>query len=228
MSQREVRIVASNPEINISVPMGEGPATIVGGLGGWREVERQDDISATDWGGQEPLKQDVPLMLDGWGRRESVERELRTLFKLGRDAAGGESVPPVFKVYGPIHFDAFTYPKMRWVLGAGGIELSTDEDEVIRGTDGTLYRQGLTLHLMEYVRADQIKLKGRRGRGRKGPATGGTEAPPRTYTTKKDDTLVEIAKRFYGDWTVAKEIGKRNDIGDIHRKLPAGKKLRLP
>jgi hypothetical protein len=221
-SGMEVRILAPSIALDLVFPMGDGPAVLTGGLGGWTAIQRADDVSITDWEGQEPLTQDVPLMLDGYGEGESVEPLLASLIKLGRP--GDSSRPPVFRVKGPIFF-----PHLHWVLPEGGIDL--DEDSAIRGDGGTLLRQALTLHLLEYVRPDRIKShKRKRKQSERGdPAkTGGTAFPGRIYVTKKGDTLITVAHNLYGDWQQWKAIGAKNHIADPHRKLPAGTRLRLP
>jgi hypothetical protein len=212
---REVRIIAQNPDIDISVEMGDGPAMIVSGLGGWQTVDRIDDISITDWVGQAPLQQDVPLLLDGYAKERSVERELNSIFKLGRDAVGEENVPPVFKVFGPVYFEGKS-----WVLPEGGIEL--DPSSVIREDDGTLLRQALTLHLLEYVKPDEVKLRKKKRQQHV------ANHIPLTYITRKGDTLISIAADVLHDWKRWKEIGQKNNLSDPNRKLPPGKTLNLP
>jgi hypothetical protein len=223
---KEVKILAPSAGIEITEPMGDGVAVITDGLGGWSTVERQDAIAVTDWTGQEPLAQDVPLMLDGGRHRRSVERRLAKIIALGRPQDGGR--PPVFQVWGPIH-----YPGKRWVLPKGGITLSTDEDECRRRNDGELYRQALTLHLLEYVSPEQAsvhKRGARTGLARAVPVIGiaNNVATGSTYRTTGRESLDEIASRLYGDWRVGKDIGARNGRRDTSRPLPPGTELTLP
>lgn len=226
---RELRIIAKSRKIDITVPMGDGPATITGGFGGWKPVERLDDIAFSSWEGQEPLTQDVPILLDGWGANpQSIERQLNTLFKLGRDFTGPRSAPPPFKVWGPVY-----YPKKTWVLGDDGITLGTDD--TIRLEDGTVVRQSLTLHMMEFVNPNQIRQDSHHsiGPGRVVPGGGDSLVFPAevvggTYTTKEGDTLQKIAARLYGEWQQWKAIGRKNGLTDPFAKLPAGMKLILP
>lgn len=216
---REVRIIADGPKIDISVPMGDGPATITGGLGGWQSVERIDDLALTTWEGQEPLTQDVPLLLDGWDRHpQSVERELTTLLKLARDFTSDErEPPPVFKVFGPIFFEG-----KNWVLPEGGIELGTED--TIRLEDGTLVRQSLVLHLLEFVNSDVIKRRKKGGIGRK-PGS----AKPLSYDTVEGDTFLKIANKVYGEWERWLEIANKNPqyVHQPFIPLPTGRTLKL-
>jgi nucleoid-associated protein YgaU len=229
---QEVRIVAKSPRIDIIVPMGDGPAVVTGGLGGWQAVERIDDIAFTTWEGQEPLTQDLPLLLDGNGRTpRSVQAELNTLLQLGRSFNHKErSAPPVFKVWGPMQFGE----GKNWVLGDGGIELGTDD--TWRLDDGTLIRQSLVLHLIEFVNPQVIRRKGSKialGPGKVVPGGGASLLFPNevvggTYTTKVGDTLSSIAAKLYDGWEAWEPIARKNDLTDPNRKLPVGTKLILP
>jgi LysM domain len=217
---KPLRFEASDPQIDIEVPVGNLGAEIVGGLGGFVEVERQDDVSLTDWVGQEALRQDISVLLDGWANDESVERELNTLLKLARDP-NGERVPPVFKVWGPLY-----YPGKSWVLPPDGIDMTGGEiPRIRRRGDGELLRQELIVHLLEYVPPEQVRL---RNKHKPEGAIGQNVAVGGTYTTKKNDTLQGIAARQLNDWHRWKEIGDKNGIADPHRKLPAGLVLRMP
>lgn len=219
MNGPQVRITAKEPEINGLFDLGDGSPVVTGGLGGWKIVERQDDIAATIWSGQEPLTADVPIMLDGYANDSGVASQLNTLFKLGRDARGDENVPPVFKLYGPI---APIPDGKEWVLGDNGIDL--DPDSVIRSDGGDLMRQALVLHLLEYVRPDVIRLRHKKRRNER---TGLGQATPVIYETRKGDTLESIAVAVFHDHKKWKQIGDLNNLHDPHRILPAGKTLRL-
>jgi len=225
---REVRLRAEDVDVDITIPMGDGVAVLTGGYGGYEPVDRQDGIAVTDWSGQAPISQDVPLMLDGGRQKRSVEGQLAQVRRLGRDPDGGP--PPVFRAWGPIHLEG-----KRWVLPSNGIEFSTDEEECKRRNDGELYRQAFTLHLLEYVDPDTIRLRHRRSKSKRGaPArTGGTAYPGSTYTVQKGpsgkgETAVEIAAKLYGDWRECKGLARENDIADPRKPLKVGRVLRLP
>jgi len=189
---KDLQIESRSGKVKITVEMGDGPATLTGGLGGWKTIERVDDVAMTNWEGKEPVTQDVPVLLDGWGRNpQSVQKDLDTILSLGLGAT-------VFKIKGPIHFE-----KKSWVLPDGGIDLGTED--TIRLEDGTLVRQSLTLHLMEHIRTDVIKDRGRAG---KEGAIG--EARPVTYTSKAGDNWMTIAAYVLGNWESWKEIAAKN------------------
>lgn len=217
---KPVRIIARNPEIDITVPMGDGSAYPTGGLGGWVPVPLVDDIAAVDWEGQDGLTEDVPLLLNGLERDDPVDREWNTIKKLGRDPNGDERRPPVFKVYGPVE-----YPGKAWVLGADGITVNPDEI-IKRNGSGELLRIEFVLHLMEYTAPEVIKDR-RRKKHKKVARVGANVAVGGTYTTQKGDTLAKIAARLLNDWKRWDEIGNKNGINDPNRVLPAGKRLKL-
>lgn len=220
---RECRLIAQDPQIDITIPMGDGPAIITGGLGGWQPVEVLDDIAATAWTGQSLLTMDVPLLLDGFGTNDSVERAWNTIRKLGRDPNGTENVPPVFRVFGP-----FDYGEGKaWVLPESGIE--PDTESVIRRDDGTLLRQAFTLHLLEYRRPNTLrKRKKKRKSSTAASRDGGTTFPGTRYVTKQGDTLQKIAAALFGDWKQWKAIGDLNHLSDPNKVLPVGETLKLP
>lgn len=220
---KQVRIISKDPDIDITVDMGNGPATLVGGLGGWEVIQRVNDLSATVWNGQEPLMQDIPVLLDGWEKERSVERELNTLFKLSRDFDNKDrEAPPVFKVFGPIHYEG-----KNWVLPEGGIELNTED--AIRLQDGTLVRQPLTLHLLEYVKPEVIRR--RRKPKKHGKLKGGVrDVNPKTKgggrpVTKDGDTLQKVAARHLGDWKRWPELARTSGIKDPFEPLAGGRDL---
>lgn len=204
----EARVRITYEKVHIEARLGAEVAQITDGYGGWEEVGRSSDLSLTRWAGQAPLRMTVPLFLDGFGESQSVQRDLDKVLRLGRSKDGDEA-PPVFRLSGPVPFSG-----QRWVM-----ESTPEMGDAFRAKDGRLVRQALTLSLMEYVRPDRIKIKRRRGK---------------TYTTKRGDTLVSIAKKLRPHDTnaeslkYAKELGKLNKIRDIRKRLDAGIKLRLP
>ncbi len=217
---KPVRIIATDPAIDITIPMGDGPAYPVGGFGGWVTVPLQDGIEAVDWEGQEPLREDVPLLLNGLEDDEPVDRQWNTVKKLGRDPNGDERKPPVFRVWGPL--DA---PEGKsWVLPAGGIEVIPDEI-VKRNGDGALLRIEFVLHLVEYIAPEVIKNRARRKK--KIGVSEARLAKGSTYKVKKGDTLKTIAADLLGDADKWREIGRKNGLTDPNRVLPTGKVLKL-
>lgn len=214
---RRLRLICPQPRVDLTVNMGDGPATPTAGIAAWEVIERVEGKSITDRGAVQPFSQDVPVFLDGWAKGNSVQRQLDTILSLG-----GEN-PGVFRAFGPIHHSGRHY-----IFGG-----EPEFGEVIRDHDGTLLRQRLTLRLAEYVRPDLIRRRRRRrgqrmGLGQARAVAGIGPARPLTYTVRAGDTLPKIAARELGDWKRWPEIGRRNGIRDPQQQLQPGRVLRLP
>lgn len=203
MAHPQLRLTASNPQVDIQVNMGDGPATPTAGYAGWEEVPRIKRRSMTDFIGLPPFQQDVPIRLDGFRENRSVERQLAVIESLGGNV--------IFRAFGPIFHSGD-----RFVFGD-----EPEFTELVRAHDGTLIRALLTLKLKEYVSPDQAgrrKSKGKIGLG---------NAVPLTHVVSKGETLSEIAFHLYHDASRWKEIGKKNGIHDAHKKLKPGRVLVL-
>jgi hypothetical protein len=213
ISHPQLHLVCDDPNVDLKVDMGDGPATPTAGYAAWETIKRVRRKSMTAYVGPEPFQQDVPVLLDGLAQENSVQRQLDAI-----ESLGGSSK---FRAFGPIHHPS-QGPNDLWVFGG-----EPEFGEVIRDNDTTLFRQALTLKLMEFVSPDPDGRGG--GRGKRGDPgrTGGTEFPGRTYTTVQGDTLMKVAHKVYGDWKRWKEIGQKNNISDPHRVLPAGRQLKL-
>lgn len=90
-----------------------------------------------------------------------------------------------------------------------------DGAELIRDDRGRLLRLPAVLHLMEYVKPDQIRLS----RSKKGKFT---------YITKKGDTVRSIALRIFRDAGLIPDIKRLNNIRDPRKELKPGTMLVLP
>lgn len=200
---KQLRLVASNPAVDIEVPMGDGPATPTAGYAGWEEVQRIERRAMTSFTGLPAFQQDVPIMLDGWREDRSIERQLEELEKLGGNV--------VFRAIGPIFRSG-----SKFVFGD-----EPEYGEMIRASDESLLRVRMVLKLMEHVTPNLAGHKPRQVR----PSMG----VPLEYTVHGDeDTLAKIAYALYHDRSKAIVIGRLNKITDVHKKLKLGRKLKLP
>jgi hypothetical protein len=214
------RVHITGQGIDLRLKLGDGPAQLEGGFGGWEVVGRPDDVALTEWTGVEPYRMSVPIILDGWRTRDNQQQRFERVIALARRR--NDRRPPVIQVFGAVPLKG-----KRWVVE------SIDFGAVIRNNRGQLLRQVMTLNLLEYVDPDRIKLTkyftaDQLAEGQ-GSVTGGTGATTRrTYTTKDGDTLNKISTKIYGDRSQAHAIGRLNGIKDVRRELAAGKRLNLP
>lgn len=203
-SHPQLRLRAAKAEVDVTVDMGDGPATPTGGFAGWEEVARVGRRAMTAFNGLPAFAQDVPILIDGYREGRSVERQLQAVLALGGAV--------VFTAVGPIH-------------RSGGRFVFGDEPEFTEQVraEGTtaLIRVRMVLKLTEYVPAAVVGEK-------KKPHVALGEAIPLEYTVRQGDTLVNIAGRLYpGEAARWKQIGEKNGISDPHKKLKPGMELIL-
>ena len=196
----------------ITVLQDETPPKLTG-VGGWEEVERVRRKSATNWVAQ-PLKRlSIPLLFDGWRKKESVQAAVNVLGAMGAPVIGVK--PPRIKVSG-----AALLIYTGYISGIEWVVEDLDWGDSKRDENGTLLRAPVTVSLLEYSSVDIAtkRLKTREKKTR------------RIYTVKSGDTLLSIARRKLGDATLWKKIASLNNIRDprSNKKLTPGKKLRLP
>lgn len=199
----EIRIEADGFKMRLDI--GDGPAKLKDGFGGYTAVDRPDDVALTEWTGQGPIRIDVPVRLDRYAEGQSVEADFYRVLSLGRRRRNPSRRPRPFRVTGPIPFSG-----ERFVL-----ESTPETSDEIRGPQGELQRIHMVLPLMEYVRSDQVEIS-RKGVGKN------------RYKVRKGDTLRSIAKKVYDDVAWARLIGRENGIRDVRRELKPGRILRLP
>lgn len=208
--QKRVRLVARKPKLDIRVRIGWTPATPTGGFAGYGTVDRPKRTALTEFNGTAPFTQDVPIRVGSIREEKSIERQVRNIERLGDDT--------VFRAYGPIH-----RPGIHYVFAA-----EPDFGEARRRRDGVLYYQEMTLHLMEFVRPDQIRIRRRKRNGgaRFNDPIGYTVG---NYITRKGDTLYSIAAKELGSAKRWREIAKLNPgTNDPNKELEPGRALRMP
>jgi hypothetical protein len=144
-----VWITYGHPTQLATARLGDGRVKLAGGFGGWTEVERTEDVSATFWAGVGPIRMDVPIVFDKFASGGSVESEWNTIRSFGRQRDGGR--PPILKVFGAVPFSG-----KRWVVE------DLEEGDPERNTNGVLVRQPAVLHLMEYIDPTTVTIRKRR------------------------------------------------------------------
>jgi hypothetical protein len=215
-----VLFASEDKEISVRVPLGDGGAAITDGYARWTVVDRDGKHSITDFDGQPPYQQTIPVLFDGWKgsikASSSVEGDIRLLERLAAIPAGGRQ-PRIIRITGNVR-----RPDLRWVIqgpiawatGPGWDELITDP------VSGERYRQAGTVTLLAY-KADELlngagEPKDKQGR--------------RLHTTrvrKGEKTLRDVAKRVYGTRNRARDLARLNDL-PLSKHLKPNQLLLLP
>ena len=208
-----VHIFALTRPAKITAQLAEAGARITGGFGKWEEVAVPRGQPFTQWAGRTLLSMDLELLLDGHREHRSVEPDVHAIEDMAtppgpRPPGGAPVTPPPIRIVGAVpHADA------TWVIS------SLDWGDTIRDlASGARLRQGVTLHLLEYVEEQAI--------GALPPA----KAAPRKVKVKHGDDLKKLAARYLGKSSRWPEIVKLNK-GLRGWKLPSkwvGKTILIP
>lgn len=190
------------------------------------QIDREDiprRTARTVWRGRNPITLRIPILLDAWQEKLSIEAATRNLDEMmgrGRSGTPREPTDLIIDAGGWVPYDARWQPDLRWWIE--GIDWSDDPDDVIRRNDGHRVRQAATIQLVQVVRGaaalratsaqnalDQLKRNS-----------------ALTHTVKKGETLRSIAKHYYGDTARWEDIARLNNLS--HPKVTVGRTLRLP
>jgi LysM domain len=208
-----VQIYCADPPRSLIALLGPDPIKQTGGGGGWELVGRPHQTSMTLWQGGEPYAFALPLMLDDFPERGSVERAVRVLERLHR--GDDDSEPGIIEIGG------VPLPADEWV-----IESLEYGDPIRAPSDLRLLRQPITLALREYVPPEYVQLRRR--------ALVKARRKTKVVTVKKGDTPAKIARRVKCKWTALRELNpgvvkKANQkVGAAGDKFKVGMKLRVP
>ena len=194
------KITRSDNGDNIQPLRDASPPVLVSVGARWSVIERPRRVSYTQWAGDDPFRMDLPILLDGWDKLESVEPDI--IFLNGaRRATHDYTAPPLVYVEGAVPVKG-----NKWIIE--GIDFG---DNVIWHEDGYRVRQDAVIHLLDYVPLDQLSIK-----------------PPSTthkHTVKAGETLKSISRDEYGSVKYWSFIKNANNIRDV-KKLP--KTLTIP
>lgn len=216
---------AANPSSNagdrVSFEIDDGEAVLTQGFGGWETVSRPERVALTRYVGNDPIGQDVPILLDGYADDENVEPILDRLLRQSR---AGDRPPTIWRLSGPVF-----YPEKRWVVAGIQFGETLRTPVEVPGT-GRFYesaivtRQRAVISFLEYVPPDQIRVKKIRRRFRPNGKKSSVLAEGRS--------IRQIAVAYYGTGRldVARALGKAQSppIRDVRRKLGQKRRVRLP
>lgn len=220
----QIRLLGSKFDMNMA--LGSAPITYSGGAV-FEEKTRPQAMSMTVFQGNALLHVEVPILLDGWGvpgDREAQDDRLNRLLALCFGEKGNP--PPSFRAYAP------TLPFSGTTFKMESLPDLTDEPPRIRGEGGTLFRQSLTLKLLQFIDPADLRFakQGVGPNGASGP--GGTAigpAQPTGITVLRDgETYFQVAARAYSEPSRATEIAKANGDSSPFQTLAARRHLRLP
>lgn len=176
-----VYIFALTRPVQLTALLGPGGAHLTAGYGKWEEVAVPRGIPFTQWNGRSLWTMDVDLLLDGWAAGRSVEHDIVQLeymaLRPGKQPMGQPLVtPPPIRLTGPV-----PHPEFTWVIG------SIEYGDALRDfNSGARLRQGIVLHLLEYVEETTVS------------ALPPPPPPPRKHKVVKGDNLKKLATRFLG------------------------------
>lgn len=236
---RFVTFQANQPPLSVTAILGTTPPVPSDGYGGWNLVTRPRRKALTEWGGINPLRVLVTVILgvkpgrsgqilDGYALGTSCETDRTTLERMAQPPSPG-SEPPLVTVHGAVPH-ANDGP---WVIES----FDWDQNPIIAG--GKLARQEVTVHLLEYVRDDRLvdlnaaqtaRLQASIASATAARTAGGTsnQTPhQKTYVVKSGDTLVKIAASVLGNYKRWGEIATLNHLTDPDT-LTVGERLRIP
>lgn len=212
-----VNFYALDGSVDLTVMMGNGPAQLTGGIGGWVSESRRGLAPVLWWDSPPSYRQTIPVLFTGSG--DALEQRISDLYTLGR-SSGSRKPPPLIVIAGP----AVHRADLQWVVE--NIEAGSRVER--READGNRTRQDFTVTLLAY---DGVDVLVERSPSRKA-ATEGGEKPSsgrKTYRVAKGDTLPKIAARkdIYNDGSKWKRIANANGIRDP-RTLKVGQVLKIP
>lgn len=218
----QIHLRALTGNFDMRLALGSAPITFSGGAI-YEGLQRPQQIAMTRYVGNDLLRVEAPVLLDGWaveGMRTDVGDRLERILSICFGENGNPS--PSFKAYAP------TLPFSGTVFKMDGLPDLTDEPPRIRGEGGTLFRQALTLKLVQFVDPADLKFaKHTPPPVRVGSAVnlGGAHS---VEVVSEGETYLGVAARVYDDAGRGPEIMRANGAVNPFERLHKGKRLRLP
>lgn len=229
-----ITFVSYKPNLRVVALLDDATATIIQGYGGWTEQDRARRRTLTIYTGPKPFKLDLPILFDGFSTDTSVEEQVKTLESMAMPSKFN-APPPQVKITGHVPGNDLT-----WVID------DITWGETMRKVGGTLVRQHMVVHLLEYVTSDIAKVSATAKVQTKSRhkskntheyilGTYGYYVDPSTvsgynttYVTREGDSLTTIAAQQLGNYDDWHDIADINGLRDPFYKYPGGVKLKIP
>lgn len=193
-----------------------GPVKVTSGYGEHEVIGRPRQVGLLTYTGREPLTLEIPLLLDKWALRGSVEHEVRVLERLhglDPDLPG----PPRIIIEGiGIPHSYSRDPARRFVL-SGNPEWG-DEPRIISGARAYVE---VVVIARQVPRLETLKEADDDGHGDK--------ARRHFFEVPEGDrhrTLKSIARKFKTDWKKLRKLNPKLP-GDPDHEIPAGTRVRV-
>jgi LysM repeat protein len=198
-----IKTRTKNNRLLFKAPYAPKEVTYSGYENVYEEITRPDRKPIVRRSGESLRRMSMQLFVGSPNRQNSVNTELRTLEKLA-----ASRIPLIVeydpRTYGFWHISSLSYNSVERRVDSDNITRATVDIEFVEVPDPTVF----TLNLIK-----KIKYTDR----------------PKSYTTKKKDTLESIVKRFYGttNKNIVKAVAKANNIKNPKHIKP-GQKITLP
>lgn len=199
---QHIVLESTSPNLQLECWLGDGAPKVTDGYAGWEVVDRPKRRGLTFWKGSNPVRIEVPIMVDNFVEGTSIEGDCRKLEKMAGLIHDGVEPPLVqIKSGGIIPHDFTEAPHNSWV-----IEI-LDWGDSTRNRYGNRIRQAATITFLLYVDSDSLRRIGQRlAKNKKGT---------KIYTVKgSDKSLRTISKKLLGSASKWREIGNMNGIRD--------------
>ena len=222
MNHNYVTLTSAKPPLTVTALRGEDPPRIVGGYGGWEQIDRPGRSALTQWAGVGAYRLELPLIFDGFFNGSSVDDDCDRLERMARPPAAGVE-PPTITISG-----AVPQRGLNWVIDTDGLDWAND---AIYHPRGYRMRQSVVVTLLQRVLEDRVTelpaaAQIRREQGMLASANG-LGGIARVYVVKAGDTLPKIAASLYGNYKRWRDIADANGLRDPNG-LVVGEELSIP
>lgn len=217
------------PYLELRCLLGQGSPRVIDGYAKWVTVERKRKRAVTEWTGTNPLKIEIPLVIDYHtdpfelgGMR--CEADIRTLERMAGLDYPGEVYPPEILWDANAPHDASEAGHLRWLV------TDIQWGDAMWHPAGNRIRQSATIQLTQKVDDEFITVSGAQLQRKKKKKKSAGKPAVKTYKVKAGDkSLRHIAARELGNanlWTIIADL-QNPKIRDPNN-IKVGQILRMP